>query len=214
MLLKHRHSDTTSAELTWLIYHLCADQKLQSDLRTALSATASSKSFLDADDLSSCPLLDGIIHETLRLHPAVPSGVQRESPPEGFTLPDGTFIPGETLIWMPIHTLNRDPRYFSLPLEFRPERWYAESDGKDETQARVLNKSAFMPFGFGAYNCVGQKLAIMEMRSVVANLVWGFDVDFAEGEDGKRVLKDTIDTFTLSMGALDVRLKPRKEAWT
>jgi cytochrome P450 len=133
----------------------------------------------------------------------VPSGVQRETPPEGITLPDQTYIPGETLIWMPMHTIQRDARYFPEPLKFMPERW------TDESPEYIVDKRAFMTFSTGKYNCVGQKLAIMELRSVTANLVRTFDMRFADGENGERVEKMTKDCFTLVVGKLDVKLTKR-----
>lgn len=58
------------------------------------------------------------------------------------------------------------------------------------------------------YNCVGQKLAMMELRSVTANLLRAFDISFAEGEDGSAIEKSR-DNFTMSVGKLDVKLKQR-----
>ncbi|KAF2685629.1 cytochrome P450 [Lentithecium fluviatile CBS 122367] len=197
-------SDTTAATLTWLTYELCTNTTAQLKLRDIIDTISPSKSFLDAEDLANCPHLDGVINEALRLHPAVPSGVSRETPPEGLTLPDQRYIPGETIIWMPIHTIHRDPRYFPSPTEFMPERW------TDEMPEFVREKRAFMPFGTGAYNCIGQKLAMMEMRTVAANLVRLFDVGFVEGEAGEKVVRETRDCFTLNVGALDVRLTPRR----
>ncbi|KAF2122461.1 cytochrome P450 [Lophiotrema nucula] len=198
-------SDTTSATLTWLFYELCKHPEAQKKLQKAVDAIAPGKSFLDADDVANCPQLDGVIHEALRLHPAVPSGTQRETPPSGLTLPDQTFIPGNTLIWMPAHTLQRDARYFPSPLSFMPERWTSESPDY------VADKRAFMAFSTGAYNCVGQKLSLMEMRSVVANVVRRFWVEFAAGEDGGACERETKDCFTLNVGKLDVRLTVRGE---
>lgn len=186
---------------------------MQAKLRDIVNELAPGKPFLDAEDVANCPYLEGVILEALRLHPAVPSGVQRETPPEGLNLQDGTYIPGKVLIWMPMHTIHRDPRNFSSPLTFAPERWMdgAEQGGLDKKGQRyTADKRAFMPFGTGAYNCVGQKLAMMELRSVVANMVRTFDMQFADGEDGSSVLHDTQDCFTLNVGKLDVKLTPRK----
>jgi cytochrome P450 len=69
-----------------------------------------------------------------------------------------------------------------------------------------------MPFGTGSYNCAGQKLTTMELRSVTANLVNLFHVAFAHGEDGKDVLEKSRDCFTTNIGKFDVRLKPRYNA--
>ncbi|KAF2278282.1 cytochrome P450 [Westerdykella ornata] len=210
-------SDTTSATLTWIFYELCMDQTLQAKLRSIVDTLAPGKPFLDAEDVANCPYLEGVVLEGLRLHPAVPSGVQRETPPEGLNLPDGTYIPGNVLIWMPMHTIHRDPRNFSSPLTFAPERWMddAEKENFDKKspssgQPYTADKRAFMPFGTGPYNCVGQKLATMEMRTVIANLVRTFEMRFADEEDGSSVLKDTVDCFTLNVGKLDVKLTPRR----
>lgn len=129
--------------------------------------------------------------------------MQRETPPEGITLPNGTYIPGNIIVWMPIHSLQRDPRYFAEPLEFLPERW------TEEQSEKIIDKRAFMPFSFGVYNCVGQKLAMLELRSVTANLIRSFEMSFADGETGKEILEKSRDCFTTNVGKLDVKLKPR-----
>ncbi|KAF2444061.1 cytochrome P450 [Karstenula rhodostoma CBS 690.94] len=195
-------SDTTHATLTWLLWELCTHKDAQAKLRKITDEIAPSKSFLDAEDVANCPHLDGAINESLRLHPAVPSGLQRETPPSGITLPDGTYIPGETTVWMPIHTLQRDERSFAEPLRFMPERW------TDEAPEYVKDKRAFIPFSTGVYSCIGQKLAMIEMRVVMANLLRSFEIDFA-GDMGEAVVEKSRDAFTLSVGALDVKLTPR-----
>ena len=195
-------SDTTHATLTWLVWEFCTHKDIQARVRKVVDQIAPEKTFLETSDVSDCLLLDGAINESLRLHPAVPSGVARETPRSGMTLLDGTYIPGETIIWMPTHTMQRDERYFISPLEFMPERW------TDEAAEYVVDRRAFMPFSTGAYNCVGQKLAMAEMRVVTANLLRSFEIEFA-GDMGEAVVQESRDAFTLSVGALDVKLTPR-----
>ncbi len=202
------------------MYELCKNPKVQAKLRKVVDEIEPSKSHLDVSDLNNCEFLDGVANEALRLHPAVripspashqsftnlcsqvPSGVQRESPPEGLTLPNGTYIPGNIHIWMPMHTMHRDPRYWEEPLTFLPERWTSERP------EAIIDKRAFMPFSYGSYNCVGQKLAIMEMRTVLANTVRNFEIEFAEGETGKNI-ESSVDCFVTNIGTLDVKLTPR-----
>jgi cytochrome P450 len=69
-----------------------------------------------------------------------------------------------------------------------------------------------MPFGTGSYNCAGQQLAMMELRSVTANLINLFHVEFAHEENGKDLLERSRVCFTTNIGKLDVRLKPRYNA--
>ncbi|KAF2466583.1 cytochrome P450 [Lindgomyces ingoldianus] len=197
-------SDTTAATLTWLFYELCKNLDVQKRLRKVVDDLAGEKAFLEVEDVANCPHLEGVINEALRLHPAVPSGVQRETPPEGLVLPNHVHIPGNTLVWMPMHTLQRNPAYFPDPLKFMPERWTDEA-----SSTHLLDKRAFMPFITGPYNCIGQKLAMMEMKSVTANLVRAFEMRFADGENGESVEQDTKDVFTLNVGKLDVKLTLR-----
>jgi cytochrome P450 len=106
-------------------------------------------------------------------------------------------------MWMPIHAIQRDARYFAEPLTFLPERW------TDEQPDAVIKKSAFMPFSTGTYNCVGQRLATLELRSVTANWVRSFEMRFADKEDGTEILKSR-DCFTTNIGKLDVKLELRR----
>jgi hypothetical protein len=57
-------------------------------------------------DIHNCATLNGAINEALRLHPPVPSGVQRTTPKEGMHIGE-TFIPGGTQYWMPQYVMGR-----------------------------------------------------------------------------------------------------------
>lgn len=104
---------------------------------------------------------------------------------------------------MPTYTIQRDARYFKEPLRFAPERWL------DTDAGLIRDKRAFFPFSIGTYNCIGKNLAMMEMRAVLANVARRFDINTAEGEDFYAIENLTRDTFTLTMGNLDVLLRGR-----
>jgi len=74
----------------------------------------------------------------------------------------------------------------------------------------VLNKTAFAPFSLGRYGCVGKNLALMQLRGVIAQLVTNFDVSFAPGEDGKKLLEETEEYFTLGLAELKLKFTERK----
>lgn len=60
----------------------------------------------DVDSLRSNKHMKGVIYEALRLHPALPSGGLRETPPEGLTIA-GRYIPGNVIVSAPRYSLGR-----------------------------------------------------------------------------------------------------------
>jgi tryprostatin B 6-hydroxylase len=50
--------------------------------------------------------LNGVINETLRLHPPVPTAIPRLTPPEGIQIAD-TFVPGNITVWCPPYVTGR-----------------------------------------------------------------------------------------------------------
>ena len=72
----------------------------------------------------------------------------------------------------------------------------------------IKYKDAFAPFSMGPFGCIGKSLAYVELRTVTARLVNKFrDISLAPGEDGKRIISETIDHFTVDPGHLDIVFK-------
>ena len=57
--------------------------------------------------------------------------------------------------------------------------------------------------------CIGKNLALMEIRLLTTQLIMQFDVGFAPGEDGQRLLEQTTDHFTLGLADLDLVFEKR-----
>jgi cytochrome P450 len=73
----------------------------------------------------------------------------------------------------------------------------------------VKNQSAFIPFALGHWSCIGKQLAYTELRTVIARLVMAFDIGFAAGEDGRKLLHESKDAFTMTMADMYLMLKHR-----
>ena len=88
----------------------------------------------------------------------------------GLKFPKGTvFVPF-------IGATHLDPIYHPNPLEFNPDRF--GGDG-------VVIPGTFLPFGDGPMNCIGQKMAMVEMKAVMINLLARFRVGLAEHQNIK-----------------------------
>lgn len=98
-------SDTTAATLAFIFYYLASDPKLVEKLRAELKLI-NMKGSLEPKDLRHASLLNGVIYETLRMHPPVPSGTSRITPPEGITV-DGVYVPGQTTVTVPHYAYSR-----------------------------------------------------------------------------------------------------------
>lgn len=97
-------SDTTAATFTYMFYHLAQHpeevKKLRDELRPLTKGEWSDKDINQAEHLNGC------IYEALRMHPPVPSGLQRSTPPEGMEI-DGRHVPGKTVFYMPQYVMGR-----------------------------------------------------------------------------------------------------------
>lgn len=156
---------------------------------------------LTITSLAHLPLLNGVINETMRLHPPVPAAIARASPKGGITVEDH-YIPEGCVVLTPHYTIQRSPRAYEKPNEFIPERWTTQPQ-------LILDKTAFFPFLTGRFGCIGKQLAYNEMRTVVARMVLTFDVAFAPGEDGRTLLEDSQDHFTTGVAKLDLVITER-----
>ncbi|KAF5254107.1 hypothetical protein FANTH_989 [Fusarium anthophilum] len=195
-------SDTTSTTMTCALFELARHphvyQKLQKEVDEFLKQGDSPHSH---SALAKLKYLQAIIDETMRLYPAIPSGLQRITPPQGLEI-DGKFIPGNTIIQTPTYTLNRDERCFARPNDFIPERWTTQPD-------LVRDGSAFAPFSIGRYSCAGKQLGLLEVRHVLTQIVSKFDIRLAPNQTAAAFQDGLADGFTLLCPKLEMIFETR-----
>ncbi|RSM08998.1 hypothetical protein CEP52_004420 [Fusarium oligoseptatum] len=189
-------SDTTAVTITSLFYELSQRLDICSQLQKEIDEYKKEYIKSDYASLSHLKLLQACIDETLRLHPVVPSGLQRMTPPEGLQIGD-TFVPGDTIVQVPSYTLQRDERAFLRPNEFLPERWTSQPD-------LIKDASAFAPFSMGRNSCVGKQLGLMEIRHITTEILSRYNIQFAPGHDLKAYLENKMDVFTLAVPDLNL----------
>lgn len=121
--------------------------------------------------LNQLPYSLAVIKETLRLFPVV--STPRAGQP-GFNLFDdeGHAYPTDNcLVWGVHHGLQRNPTYWPEPDKFIPERWIV---GPEDPLYPV--KNAWRAFEWGPRNCIGQELAVVEIKMIMVLTLREFDV--------------------------------------
>lgn len=57
----------------------------------------------------------------------------------------------------------RDPKYFKDPNDFDPDRFINTNEN--------INPYVFIPFSAGSRNCIGQKFALLEVKSTISKIL-------------------------------------------
>lgn len=108
-------SDTTAATLTYLFYHLAREPAQVEKLRAELGPLIPDFTNFTQQAIQDAPHLNGAINETLRMYPPVPSGLLRDTPPEGLYIED-TFVPGNTTVSVPFRPLGHRKWFCPFPI--------------------------------------------------------------------------------------------------
>ncbi|HYM36474.1 MAG TPA: cytochrome P450, partial [Steroidobacteraceae bacterium] len=152
--------DTTTSTLTTMIYLLAQHSEWQERLRD--QARALGKKQLEHDDLDRVEELSWVIREALRLRPPLTSMPR-------MCVRDIVFrdylIRANTLVGIyPIH-VHYSPKLWTDPKRFDPER-FGPTRAEDKRHA-----FAWSPFGGGAHMCIGQHFAMLQIKSIMHQLL-------------------------------------------
>jgi cytochrome P450 len=151
--------ETTANALTWTWYllaqHLAVEAKLHAEIDTVLADRLPT-----ADDVPQLPYTRMVLAESMRLYP--PAWVIGRRALENYEIPPYQ-IPANSLLLLSPYVMQRDPRYYTNPDVFDPERWTPEAQAQRP-------KYAYFPFGGGPRQCVGEAFAWMEGVLLIATL--------------------------------------------
>ncbi|KAL6268490.1 hypothetical protein P5V15_001623 [Pogonomyrmex californicus] len=114
--------------------------------------------------LQNLSYLERCIKETMRLYPVV-YFISRVTS-EDIKL-QSYLIPAGTSLYISIYGVHRDPNYWPNPDIFDPDRFLSDN-------IRNQHPYAYLPFSAGSRNCIGQRFALLEMKSFIASVIYNF----------------------------------------
>lgn len=160
--------DTTTSGISFALHlisrHAEVQQKLFEEIVEVLGNDKDRP--VSMRDLGELKYLECVVKESLRLYPPVP--IIGRYFTEDVEI-HGKMIPAGTNYTVGIFVSLRDPKTFPDPDAFKPERFLNQSIDK-------IDPYAYIPFSAGPRNCIGQKFAILEMKSTISKMLRHFEL--------------------------------------
>ncbi|KAL0381573.1 UNVERIFIED_CONTAM: cytochrome [Sesamum angustifolium] len=159
--------DTSATAIEWALSELIRHPQVMKKLQKELETVVGLDHMVEESHLDKLEYLDFVVKETLRLHPVVPLLIPHESMED--CVIDGFHIPKGSRTMVNIWAIGRDPKVWSDPEVFKPERFIGSNIDLRGHNFQLI------PFGSGRRGCPGLQLGLTVVRLVVSQLVHCFD---------------------------------------
>ncbi|XP_029910105.1 thromboxane-A synthase-like [Myripristis murdjan] len=158
--------ETTSSTLAFTCYLLALHPECQRKVQDEVDQFYCRHESPDYFSVQELKYLDMVISEALRLYSPgfrFARTIDKECVVNGQLLPKGAYLE------IAASYLHRDPEYWPEPEKFIPERFTPEAKAN-------RHPCVYLPFGAGPRNCVGMRLAQLEMKMALVQLFRRFNV--------------------------------------
>jgi len=164
--------DTTAQSLSWTFYLLLGHPDVENKVLEEIAEVCGDRTLL-YEDLSRLTFLQAVVNESLRLYPSVSLDAKKSLCKD--TLLDGTFVEKDDVVVYNIFAMGRSKRIWGDDAdEFKPERWL----GKD-----FPSLYAYPVFNAGPRECLGRRLAWVEMKTCLVHILRSVKLKLAVRRD-------------------------------
>ncbi|MBW5420162.1 cytochrome P450 [Streptomyces sp. BG9H] len=146
-------TETTASAICWALEFLTRHPRVVERLRAEI-AEGKEDTYLTA-----------VVTEVLRLGPPIPLIVPREVM-KTVEIGGVRYEPGARL-WASAYLLNRDENIYPEPDEFKPERFLGVKPASH----------TWIPYGGGHTRCLGDRIALMELKATLTALLTNCDIE-------------------------------------
>jgi cytochrome P450 len=173
--------ETTATAMMWTFYLLCQHPEVERRLRAEVNEVLGGRD-PSYEDVAKLRYTSLVIHEAMRIYPPVWI-IMRQS------LEDDKigkyFLPAGSLLVVLPHIVHRHPDFWSDPEVFKPERFA-------EMPVAQRHRRAYMPFGLGPHQCIGNHFALIEATLILAMAAQRYKMKLVPGFKVETKLVDTI----------------------
>lgn len=185
---------TTSVALSFVCYMLAKHPDIQEKVREEVKQVREKYGAIDYTAVTQgLKYVSCVVDETLRVFPVVVAFTTR-SAREDFEYKGVQYRAGLSIM-SPTMVVQKDPKAWSEPERFDPDRFQPEN-------VALQHGMAYQPFGQGPRNCIGKRLALIEIIYTVGRIVERFRLEPGPSQ------KDTMDLRFYSMVC-----EPREGPW-
>ncbi|CAN8007777.1 unnamed protein product [Ixodes pacificus] len=169
--------ETSATALSFITYALGKHPDVQEKVRQEVKDVLNKGGSLDYETVTKkLKYVTQVIDEAMRIWPPGLTFTTRQAK-EDFEY-QGIKYKAGTSIMSPIFVIHMDERFFPDPTKFDPDRFSEENEGR-------IPKFAFQPFGMGPRNCLGIRLAYVELAYTVARMTQHFRWELGESQKAK-----------------------------
>ncbi|XP_051121783.1 cytochrome P450 77A2-like [Andrographis paniculata] len=198
-------TDTTATAIEWAVARLIENPKIQTRLYDEIQATVGDRT-VDEKDVEKMAYLNAVVKELLRKHPptyfSLTHAVVEPAKLAGYDIPADAnvefFLPG----------ISDDPKIWSDPEKFDPDRFFL---GREEADITGVTAVKMIPFGIGRRICPGLGMATVHVNLMLARMVQEFEW-FSNSGDGKVDFTEKLEFTVVMKNSLRARVRPRKAA--
>ncbi|KAL1860629.1 hypothetical protein Daus18300_009119 [Diaporthe australafricana] len=152
------------------VYHLTKQPELWLELKRQLRvAIPEENTQPDLAELEKVPLMEAVAKESLRVGCPIRGRIPRIVPTGGMVC-GGVRIPQGTGVFSAQWYYCRDPNVYYQPQLLQPGRWLVD----DANALHAMNRNLVV-FSAGSRNCIGQNLAVIELKLALSQIVLNFD---------------------------------------
>ncbi|MEL6495225.1 MAG: cytochrome P450 [Cyanobacteria bacterium J06623_7] len=159
--------ETTATAIAWGLYWTHRYPEIKAKLRAEIASLGTNA---DSMAIAKLPYLDAVCKETLRIYPVAmltfPRTVLEPTDLMGYQLETGQIVMGC------IYLMHQRADIFPEPERFKPERFLE----------REFDAYEFFPFGGGKRRCIGEALAMLELKLALATIVSEYDLELASNK--------------------------------